>query len=437
MKSKSPTSAAPSLAFSPQSVLKTVLPNGMMLLVCERRHVGCVSLEAAVLAGSRFDVDATAGLASLTARLLTEGTTARSSEEIADLIESVGGSLDSGSGTEGAIISASTLSKDVDLMLDLVADVALRPSFSPDRVALEREKMLSQIQSAQDRPRTVLDWNLNELLYENHPLHRPAIGYPGTVAQLTREAVMDFHRRFFVPRNCRLALVGDFRAEEILKKLEARFGSWEDASIVLPEIPELQPQTRPQERFVEMPKEQVNIFVGHLGIRRNNPDFYALNVMDVILGSAPGMTSRVPKHLRDEQGLAYSAYANITNSAGLDPGRFVAYIGTSPENRRRAIEGIFREMRTMVSEPVLPEELRSAQRYLTGSFVFHFQTTSQIAHFLIQAERYGLGFDYPERYPQLIEAVTVEEISRVAQKYLHPEGAITVVVGPRAVASDK
>lgn len=413
-----------------QNVVKRSLPNGLTLLLCERHNVATLSVEISVLAGSRFEPEGTAGLASLTGRLLAEGTASRSAEEIALTIESVGGSLDSGTGTEGAAITASTLSEDIGLALELSADVLQHPAFDEVRVAHERERVISEIRSAKDLPRTVLDWKFNELIYGTHPLHRPSVGYEDSVTKITREQIIEFHREFFVPGNCSVSLVGDFETESVIRKLEEIFGTWVAPAVKYPDIPEIQRQSVPIQEFMEMKKEQTNIYVGHLGIRRSNPDYYALSVLDVILGSAPGFTSRIPKRLRDEQGLAYSTYANITNSAGLDPGRFVAYIGTSPANRQRAVDGIFEEIRSIVDHSVAEDELRDAKQYLTGSFVFHFQTHSQIAHFMVLAERYGLGFDYVKKYPGLINSVTGEDIARVAKTYLHPEAATLVVVGP-------
>ncbi len=424
-------SSIKSAGLSSSNIFKRVLPNGVTLLVCARHQVRSISVEASLLAGSRFETDDTAGLAALTSRLLTEGTTTRTSEEIALAIESVGGSLDSGSGTEGALISCTTLAKDIDLGLELCADVLMRPAFDEARVALERDRTRSEIQSAKDRPRTVLEWKFNELIYQNHPLHRPSVGYEENVPRLQRDLIVEFHRRFFTPSNCTIAVVGDFESEAMLAKLEETFGSWSGPAVQYPALPRVERQTSPREEFVAMDKEQVNIYVGHLGITRSDPDFYALNVLDVVLGSAPGFTARIPRRLRDEQGLAYSTYSNISQSAGLDPGRFVAYIGTSPENRQRAIDGIFRELRAIVEGPVTDAECREGQQYLTGSFVFHFQTNPQIARFLIQAERYGLGFDYVERYPELIRAVTVDDVARVARTHIHPEAATMVVVGPK------
>src|SRR5262249_41130184 len=146
---------------------------------------------------------------------------------------------------------------------------------------------------------------------------------------------------FFLPNNTLIAVVGDIDKEEIKAKIEQSFASWQPRpDFRLPAVPEIARQTSPHKIFITKEKEQVNIYIGHLGVKRNNPDYYALVVMDTILGSSPGFTSRIPRVLRDEQGLAYTTFSNISGSSGLDPGRFIAYIGTSPENMERATTGI-------------------------------------------------------------------------------------------------
>jgi zinc protease len=248
---------------------------------------------------------------------------------------------------------------------------------------------------------------------------------------LTRDQIVDFYGRYYVPNNTLLALVGDFDKDEVKRWATEIFGPWPPAeTFTRPAIPPVRRQAEPLERFIYAPKEQVNIFIGHAGIERKNPDFYALLVMDTILGSSPGFTSRIPRILRDEQGLAYTTFSNITASSGLDAGRFVAYIGTSPDNVEQALGGLRGEIARIVKEPVTEHELETAKAYLTGNFVFDFQTNAQIAEFLIEAEIYGLGFDYLITYPEKIGAVTVEEVARVAKTYLSPETLTTVVVGP-------
>jgi zinc protease len=277
----------------------------------------------------------------------------------------------------------------------------------------EKERTLAEIASALDRPQVVAGWAFNELVYQNHPLHRPSHGYPQTVERLTREDLLDFHRRYFVPNNVILSIVGDFRVPELLPKIENAFGGWEARPLQFPEYSEPVRQTGKRVKFITMPAQQLNIYLGHLGVRRTNPDYYALQVLDTILGGGAGFTARIPRRLRDELGLAYTTFASMTMTAGLDPGRFIAFIGTSPENMNLAIDGLLNEIRRIIEEPVTAEELQDAKDYLT-------------------AEVYGLGFDYIDKYPQYVRAVTIDDISRVARKYLDSENYTLVVVGPVA-----
>ena len=165
-------------------------------------------------------------------------------------------------------------------------------------------------------------------------------------------------------------------------------------------------------------------------MRRTHPDFYALQVLDTILGGGAGLTARIPRKLRDEQGLAYTTFASITNSAGIDPGKFMAYMGTSPANVGRAIDGFKTEIQTVIAEGVSPEELDDAKAYLTGNFVFAFESNSQIARFLVSAEVFGLGFDYVDKYPGYIQSVTLEDIARVAAEHLSTEHYSLVISSP-------
>ncbi|MFZ0427557.1 MAG: insulinase family protein, partial [Acidobacteriota bacterium] len=180
---------------------------------------------------------------------------------------------------------------------------------------------------------------------------------------------------------------------------------------------------------VPMDKEQVNIYLGHLGIVRSNPDFYALQVMDTILGGGPGFTSRIPRRIRDEQGLAYLTYSDLTGSAGVYPGRFVAFVGTAPENADRALDSLRREIDDFLEEGPNEEELRVARNFLTGSFVFELQSNSSIARLLLSIEVFALERSFLARYPDLIRAVTLNDIRRVAAQYLDTINYTTVIVG--------
>jgi zinc protease len=412
-------------------VERVKLSNGLVLLLSENHSIPSVSINAIVQVGSRFEEDDQAGLAALVGSLLDSGTTTRTSQQIAETIEAVGGQLGSFGDYQSSGVVVRVLSRDTVLGLDVASDLIMNANFPDERVREHVDRRIAQIRSRLDVPRTQASDVFNEIVFEGSPQHHPPIGYQETVKRLSRNEIDQFYTRFYVPQLTKLAIAGDFDKELVKELVEATLGKWEaPAGFESPEVRRPKRQTFPIYKAVNAPKEQVNVIVGHLGIERNNPDYYALLVMDTILGSSPGFTSRIPRVLRDEQGLAYTTFSNITSSAGLDPGRFIAYIGTAPENLDRAISGLRTEIARIVESGVTQEELDTAKLYLTGSFVFRFQRNSQIAEFLLEAETYGLGFDYLEKYPKLIRQVTVEDVARVTKKYIDPDNLTTVVVGP-------
>ena len=189
-------------------------------------------------------------------------------------------------------------------------------------------------------------------------------------------------------------------------------------------------QGEPRDVHVPMAREQVHVFLGHLGIRRADPDYHALVVMDHVLGTGPGFTNRVAMRLRDELGLAYTVSANIHGSAGSYPGTFKAYIGTSPDKVRTAIEGFRAEMRRLQDERVGDAELGVAKDYVVGSFALSFQRASRRAEYMIAAERFSLPADNLESAPRLYAAVTSDDLLRVARKHLHPDRCCIAAAGP-------
>ncbi len=411
-------------------VRREVLTNGLKVLLVENPTQPTVSMTSSILAGARFEPESKAGQALMVSRLLDEGTTSRTSLEIADAIESVGGAIDTDGSFERIVASAGVLNKDVDLALELLSDLVIRPTFPEEFVVKEKERTLSEITSAMDRPQVVAGWAFNELVYQDHPLHRPTHGYPETVAKLTREDLLAFHKAYFAPNDAILSIVGDFRSSELMPKIEKYFGGWPAKSIMNPVHAKPVRQAEKREKFINMPAQQLNIYLGHLGVERTNPDYYILQVLDTILGGGAGFTARIPMRLRDELGLAYTTFASITMTAGLDPGKFVSFISTSPENMKPAVDGLLTEIRRIIEEPVTKSELQDAMDYLTGSFVFAFESNSQIARFLLHAEVYGLGFDYAAKYPKHIRSVTIDDVARVAGMYLDSNNYTLVVVGP-------
>ncbi|HWQ35961.1 MAG TPA: pitrilysin family protein [Blastocatellia bacterium] len=412
------------------NVERIELPNGLIVLLSENRALPAVSISAAVRTGERFVSDEKAGLASLAGKMLDEGTTSRTAHQIASAIESVGGALQTTGGYATTSVSVTALSGDLDQGLELTADLLRNPLFPEDRLQLEVGKRLAEIVARQDEPQIVASEAFNEIIFAGTPQHRPLIGYEQTVAKLTRADLLAYHQRFFVPNNTILALAGDFSVAQTARRIEQLFADWEPTpQLSLPEVPRPQRQ-QPVTRFINRDKEQVNIYLGHLGIERSHPDYHALRVLDTILGDSPGFTSRIPRVLRDEQGLAYTTYCHLARSAGIDPGRFVAFIGTSPENLEQAVSGLRQQIESVVVAPPTTAEVETARDYLTGSFVFEFETNAQMASFMISAEIHQLGSDYPLRFLSEISRVTADEVWRVAQQHIAPDKLTLVAVGP-------
>jgi zinc protease len=411
---------------------RVVLANGLTVLLAPNEGIPAFSLNAVVKAGARYEPDDAAGLASIAGAMLQDGTERRSSHQIAETIENTGGHLSAFGGYARSGVQAVGLSEDLDLCVDLAADCLRRPAFPDDRVRFQVERRLASLKSRADQPRTRASELFDEIVFAGHPNHRPTLGYEATIGRLKREDLLAYHEAYFRPNNALLALTGRFDPAVALASIERYFGDWVPSdSLAFPAVPTLERQRAPVERYVHADKTQVNVFLGHLGIERQHPDYYTVLVMDTILGSSPGFTSRIPRVLRDEQGLAYSTYSNIAGSAGLDPGRFISYIGTSPANLGPALDGLRGEIARIVEEPVGQDELDAAKSYLTGSFVFRFQTNAQVAKYLLDAETLGLGLDFLERYPGLVENITVDDVHRAARAHIDPSVMTLVVVGPR------
>ncbi len=414
----------------PVKFSRTVLANDLTVLVSENPRLPLVSVNAFVRAGANRNPLRRPGLAALTSRLLDEGTEKYQADEISQMVENTGGSLSTFCEREISGISELVTSSELTLSLDLLQEMLLCPVFPDERFQRERQKVLSRLQAMGDDPQFVAANRLNSWVYHNSPLQYPVLGTEESVTDMKVEELRDFHGETFAPESTILVVVGDVTSREVAALCEERFSDWHHPQCRAPLDPGLE---RREEAILDeffMDKEQITLFLGHLGIRRANPDYYALQVMDTILGSGPGFTSRIPRKLRDEQGLAYSTYSGISPSSGIDPGRFVAWITTSPENRQRALDGLMFEVNALIDNGITDQELAMAQDYLTGNFVFEFQSNVSVVQFLLGTELYDLGQDYAQRYPEIIREITREEVNRVARQYLDTVHYATVVVGP-------
>ncbi|MCA8977934.1 MAG: insulinase family protein [Planctomycetes bacterium] len=401
------------------------LASGLALLAVRNPGVqtfaGVVTLE--IRAGA--EPEDKAGLANLVGSCLDEGTEKYEDLALASAAESLGASLD-GNHRGGVVMAPASSEKPA---LQLLREIVTRPTFPSRSVRRVQGEVLTEIRAEEDDPRVVAGRRFRKQIYGRHPLGRPAQGTAASVAALAPKDLRAFHRKWFQPADGYVAASGPDDPAVTLDRLEQIFKGFRGKAVEQVAVPEVALAASAHNTHVPMAREQVHIYLGHLGIRRACPDFYVLSVMDHILGTGPGFTSRCARKLRDEQGLCYAVSAGITSSAGEEPGMFTAYIGTSPEHRQQAIDGFLAEIERIRSEPPSEQELDDVKQYLTGSFVFAFERNNNLASYAVRAKRFGLGFDFLHRYPDIIRAITAEQVRDAAERYLHPDRIAVISAG--------
>ncbi len=410
---------------------REVLPNGVVLLVSERRALPIVAVNAYVRAGGVLDPPGAGGLAHLTASLLTRGTARRSGAEIDRAIESVGGSLGSGGGRDGASVSLGVLARDLPLGLDLLAEALTEPTFPEDEVKRKIGDVQAALQSAESDPETVAGRALAPLLYPGHPYARPASGTVASVGGLDRDQVARFHRVHYRPDVTIVSVVGDVSAAEVRAGLAARLGGWRPPATVRPITPVAAPTAPPEVRLLTRELTQTTVYLGRPAIRQADPDYPALVVAAYVLGG--GSTSRLYTHVREERGLAYSVGASV--GAARHGAAVIVSLQTRNQSADEAVRLVRETMRRMGEAEVSAAELDLAKAYLVGSYALRTDTTSKVAGLIASLEELGLSLDYPERYRQRIAAVTAADVRRAAARYLDPDSYSLVMVRGRAAAS--
>ena len=412
-------------AFAAMNAQRTTLPNGLVLVTSEQPALPIVTVRLLIRAGSRYDPGHRHGVANLTSRLLTLGTPTRDAMGISGLIEGIGAHFWADCGRELATLNLNILKKDLDTGLGLMSEVLTAASFPEKEVSRTKQSLTASIRAKKDRPRTIARDAFRDALYPDSFYGRPVEGSEDTVRGLDRNAVVDFHQRYYRPDRTIVVVVGDITHKEIRQKLTEALAGWEqgdgeaDAPVAL---------QAPKRAAVKLDRNlsQSNIVMGHEGPLRMNPDHYAIRVMNQILGGGD-LSSRLGDGIRNRRGLAYSIYSYFV--AGKNAGRFQLAMQTRNESAREAIEVAKAEIERIRRDGVTAEELQDAKNYLTGSFALGLDTNDDVADFLGQVEYLGLGLDYADRYPGLIRKVTAEDVLRVARKYLQPEKLILVVVG--------
>ena len=401
------------------------LKNGLQVIAVSHHEQPAVTLHLIVRAGGSQDPIEKPGVAAFMAGLLDQGTTTKTAEQIANTIDSIGGVIGTGSNSDMSSITAAVMKDSFDLALDLVSDVARNPAFSPDEVERQRKQILSGLQVSYEDPEYLAGVVFDRLVYGFHPYGKPDSGLPGSIAAITRDDLVKFHKTWFGANNAILAIVGDVSADEAFKGAERAFSSWDRVAQLDIKPVDPPPPTR-RVIIVDRPGAvQTEIRVGNVGLPRKHPDYIALNLAMRVLGGEGG--NRLHRVLRSERGLTYGASAEL--HALRDGGDIVAETDTRSATTAETLRLLVDEIGRLRRERVHPRELSEAQAYISGSFPLTIETPGNIARQIINAVFFGLDLQELQTFRERVNAVTVDDVQRVAQKYLHPDRLSIVLVG--------
>jgi zinc protease len=417
-----PLEARP-VTFPPYEIRK--LANGLQVVIVSHHEQPAVSLRMIVRAGAAHDPPERLGVAMLTASLLDQGAGGRTAEQIADAIDFVGGVLGTGAGTDLTYLNAIVLKDSLPLALQLLSDVARRPTFAQEELDRQRQQALSGLQVQAEDPDAVASRVINRLIYGFHPYGLPGTGTAQSLATVTRDEVISFHRRYYVPNNALLAVVGDVTPDEAMKGVEQAFGDWQPG-----EVPTLTPidPPAPTRRVIVIDKPdavQTEIRVGQIGIPRRHPDYMAMDQAVKILGGEGA--NRLQQVLRSQRGLTYGASAELDTYKMT--GGIVAETDTRTEATAEALRLTIDEFWRLQRERVYDAELMGAQAYLAGNFPLTIETPAAIATQVLNHLFYELPLEELKSYPERVRSVTPDDVQRVARTYFNPDRLAIVLVG--------
>lgn len=404
---------------------EVVLPNGLRVVVVEQDRLPLVSFRLSFRSGDASDPPELPGLTDVMASLLVEGTATRTSRQIAEEVARYGASLSAGAGSDHTTVAASALSAYTHEVFELLADVALRPTFPENELSLAQANAQQNLIAQRAQPSFLATEALARVLFGEHP-YAVVSPTPESIDAMTRERLLEFHRAKFSPSNAVLFVVGDVRRGEVLARAAELFGQWEAAPVAEPQFPAPPALSERVAYLVDRPgSAQANIVVANPAIKRTHPDYFPFLVMHTILGG--NASSRLFMNLREEKGYTYGAYTQL--DARRHAGSFRATTEVRAPVTGASLKEIFYEFERIRSEAVTEKELTDAVTYLTGVFPIRLETQEGLVDQLVQIRMHGLPDDYLDTYRENVQRVTREEVRRVAKLYVTPERAAVVVVG--------
>jgi predicted Zn-dependent peptidase len=411
------------------------LANGLHLLVLEDRRVPRVTMQLLVPgAGGYYDPAELAGVATVTAALMREGTATRSSAQLSEQLEAMAASVTVGAGMSSteATVFGSSLTEHVDKMFDIFADVLLHPSFPEDELGRYKQRTRAMLTQQRSSPGFLGAEMFARVMYGAHPASRISLT-ADTLDRMTTAALRDFHQTRFVPDHAGLAIAGDISLGEARRLVEAKMASWKKSGTAKGAVADPPEQGAPRITFIARPNSvQTNLIVGTQAIRRLDPDYDVLQVMNKVIGGGP--TGRLFITLREDKGYTYGAYSGL--NAGEWRGAWQASTEVRTDVTEAALRDLLAEVARMRDESVPDKEFRDQKRAMIGSFALSLENPQQVLSYYITSWRYGLPPDYWDKYPDRMAAVTQAQVRAAAKKYLDPSRLHVIAVGEPAKVAD-
>jgi zinc protease len=411
------------VSFPPYDIRQ--LANGLQVVLVSQNEQPAISVRMIVRAGAAHDPKGKYGLAMLTSTLLDQGAGTKSAEQIAETIDFIGGVLGTGAGTDLSFVNAIVMKDSYEIALDLMADVIQRPTFAPEEIERQRQQALSALKVAAEDPESIADRVIDRLIYGFHPYGMPGAGTSESLASLTRADFVDFHKKYYVPNNALIAVVGDISPDDAMKGLEKYFGAWKPVDV--PQMSVTEPP-EPTRRVVVIDKKdavQTEIRVGHIAIPRKHDDYEAIDQAVKILGGEGA--NRLQQVLRSQKQLTYGASADLQTYKWA--GAVIAETDTQTANTAEALRVTVDEFTRLQRERVSDGELEGAQDYMVGHFPLTIEVPDAIATQVLNQLFYELPVDQLPKYRERILKVTPDEIQRVARWFIRPSQLSIVLVG--------
>jgi zinc protease len=406
-----------------------VFANGLTALVQRNASAPTVSVRGEIEIGAVAEPAAQNGLAVFTGAALIRGAGERSFQQIVAETEELGCSVNAGGGLHGSGFGGKALAEDLPLIITILADMVQHPTFPEQEIERLRGQFLMGLRESEQETGTQASRALRAMLYPaEHPYSRLSSGTVASVQAITRADLLRF-QQLYHPALTTIAIVGDVDPPAVLALLEDAFGAWHNPHAPLRvELPPVPPIQGSQRRDIALPgKVQADLIWAVHGLKRSDPEYYAAMLANLILGQL-GMGGRLGEQVRETQGMAYYCYSSLDADRGAGP--WAAVAGVNPDQIEQALAAIQHEIAHFVQAGPSADEVADAQAYLTGSLVLGLETSDGIAGMLLGIERHGLGLDYIERYPAIINAISTEAIMAAAQRYLSTEQYVVATAGP-------